>query len=318
MINRRDFVGLTLAAGAGLALTPQFLRAFEQASARVIQRPIPSTGEMLPVIGLGRGSRPADPAALTEVIQTLAANGGRLLDTVHGGMQAQEATGAIAGQLAAPSTPFWSAPLFVAGGDPAAVRAQLETSSTTLRAPTIDLVMVLAYGQPADVLANLAVAREMKQQGRVRYIGVTDLLPPPYVNAPVGPKLESLMRNEPLDFVGFDYCVGDRRAEQSLLPLAQERKIGVLAYFTFDRGRIFRRAGATPLPDWAAEFDAKSWPQFFLKYVVSHPAVTVARTGTTNPQHMLENLGGGIGRLPNDAMRTRMAALVDTWPPNPR
>ena len=92
----------------------------------------------------------------------------------------------------------------------------------------------------------------------------------------------------------------------------------MLAYFTFDRGRIFRRAGATPLPEWAAEFDAKTWPQFFIKYVISHPAVTVARTGTGNPQHMLDNIGGGIGRLPNEATRKRMAELVDTWPPNPR
>ena len=153
----------------------------------------------------------------------------------------------------------------------------------------------------------------MKREGRVRYIGVTDLLPPPFVNAPAGANLESIMRNEPIDFVGFDYSVGDRRAEQTLLPLAQERKIGVLAYFTFDRGRIFRRAGATPLPEWAAEFDAKTWPQFFIKYVASHPAVTVVRTGTSDPKHMLENLGGGMGRLPNEAMRKRMAELIDAF-----
>ena len=89
----------------------------------------------------------------------------------------------------------------------------------------------------------------------------------------------------------------------------------MLAYFTFDRGRIFRRAGATPLPEWAAEFDAKTWPQFFIKYVISHPAVTVARTGTTKAAHMLENLGGGIGRLPDAAMRKRMAKFVDSLPP---
>jgi hypothetical protein len=129
--------------------------------------------------------------------------------------------------------------------------------------------------------------------------------------------LESIMRNEPIDFIGTDYSVGDRRLEETLLPLAQERKIGVMAYFPFDRRRIFERASSTPLPEWAAEFDAKTWAQFFLKYVVSHPAVTVVRTGTTKPAHMLDNIGGGVGRLPSEAMRKRMAELVDALPPTP-
>jgi hypothetical protein len=134
---------------------------------------------------------------------------------------------------------------------------------------------------------------------------------PPFGN------LESIMRNEQLDFVATDYSVGDRRVEQTILPLALERKIGFMAYFTFDRNRFFNRATALPLPEWAAEFDAKTWAQFCLKYVLSHPAVIVARTGTTNAAHMLENIGGGIGRLPNEAMRKRMAELVDALPPTP-
>ena len=125
---------------------------------------------------------------------------------------------------------------------------------------------------------------------------------------PAFAKLESIMRNEPIDFIGTDYSVGDRRVEEKILPLALERKIGVMAYFPFDRGRIFQRASSTPLPEWAAEFDAKTWAQFFLKYVLSHPAVTVVRTGTTKAAHMLDNIGGGIGRLPNEATRKRMAA----------
>jgi hypothetical protein len=125
------------------------------------------------------------------------------------------------------------------------------------------------------------------------------------------------MNNEPLDFVGTDYSLGDRRVEEKILPLAQERKIAFMAYFPFDRRRIFERASTTPLPGWAAEFDAKTWAQFFLKYVLSHPAVTVARTGTTKAAHMLDNIGGGIGRLPNEAMRKRMADLVDSFPPTP-
>src|SRR5581483_5189720 len=153
------------------------------------------------------------------------------------------------------------------------------------------------------------------KEGKVRYIGVHTLLPP--ANFPIGPTgrmLETIMRTEPIDFVGTDYSVGDRRVEATILPLAQEKKIAFMAYFPFDRSRIFERASSTPLPEWASEFDAKTWAQFFLKYVVSHPAVTVARTGTTNPAHMLDDIAGGIGRLPDEAMRKRMAQLVDSLP----
>ena len=157
----------------------------------------------------------------------------------------------------------------------------------------------------------------MKKEGRVRYIGVHHLAWPRTSPDPPFAELEAIMRNEQIDFVATDYHVGDRRAEETILPLALERKIGFMAYFAFDRGRLFKRAGSTPLPEWAAEFDAKTWAQFFLKYVVSHPAVIVARTGTTNAAHMLDNIGGGIGRLPNEAMRKRMAQLVDTFPAPP-
>ena len=316
MISRRRFLGSSLAAGATIGLSAEFLRAFEQSAGKLIQRAVPSSGELLPIIGLGRGSRPADPAALKEVVRTMGNNGGRMIDMTAGGMEAQEAIGASVNELGAQKKTFLSTPLSVRG-NPAAVRAQIEASLAALKVPTIDLAMIIAINT-TDIATNLAVLNEMKKEGRVRYIGVTDLLMPPFVKGPVAPTLQTLMRNESIDFVGFDYCVGDRRAEETLLPLAQERKIGVLAYFTLDRGRLFRRAGSTPLPEWAAEFDAKSWSQFFIKYVISHPAVTVARTGTANPAHMLENLSGGIGRLPNEATRKRMAALVDTWPPNPQ
>jgi aryl-alcohol dehydrogenase-like predicted oxidoreductase len=169
-------------------------------------------------------------------------------------------------------------------------------------------------GSGVDVPMHLAVLREMKKEGRVRYIGVHHLAFPP--NAPMPPfgELESIMRSEPIDFIGTDYSVGDRRLEEKILPLAQERKIAVMAYFPFDRSRIFERASSRPLPEWAAEFDAKTWAQFFLKYVLSQPAVIVARTGTTKAEHMLDNIGGGIGRLPNEATRKRMAELVDALP----
>jgi hypothetical protein len=157
----------------------------------------------------------------------------------------------------------------------------------------------------------------MKKEGKVRYIGVHHLAFPPGGSIPPFRELENAMRNEQPDVVATDYHIGDRRAEETIIPLAQEKKIAFMSYFAFDRGRIFKRIGNTPLPEWAAEFDAKTWAQFCLKYVLSHPAVVVAREGTTNAAHMLDNIGGGIGRLPDEAMRKRMAAFVDALPATP-
>jgi hypothetical protein len=168
----------------------------------------------------------------------------------------------------------------------------------------------------------LAALKEEKKAGRVRYIGVQTI-----VANVQSAQVEAVMRTEPIDFIGVDYDISNRKAEETLLPLARERKIGVIAYFPFNNNtgvscgavsrNLFARVGNRPLPEWAAEFDAKSWAQFFLKYVISHPAVTVARTGTTKPAHMLDNMGGGIGRLPDEAMRKRMAAFIDALPALP-
>jgi len=324
MISRRECLGLSLGAGASLVLTPALLRAFRTPGGKLMQRPIPSTGEMLPVISYG--PRATDGAAMKEILETLCDNGGRVVDVLHGGPPGEQAARAAASELGIQDKFFWTTPLSVsvpvlpgfAGLDPkpdaADVKAALEEKFAAFKVPTIDLVMVASS---ADMPTHLAVLREMKKAGRVRYIGVHHLAFPPSAPIPPFGPLESVMRDETIDFIGTDYSAGDRRLEETILPLAQERKIGVMAYFPFDRRRIFERASSTPLPEWAAEFDAKTWAQFFLKYVVSHPAVTVVRTGTTKAEHMLDNIGGGIGRLPDEAMRKRMAELVDTFPPTP-
>ena len=329
MVNRREFLGTALGAGATLALTPQLLRALQalqQPGGALIQRAIPSSGEMLPIIGLSRGNVPADSAVLKEVLRTLVDNGGRVLDTVHGGPSAEQTAGTIANELGIQNEIFWSTkvsaptPAFGAAApkfDPAAAKAYIEASFARLKVPTIDLIQVRPFD---DVPGYLAVLREMKKEGRVRYIGVTAAFPNQHA------QLEAIMRTEPVDFISVDYAIDNRNVEEKILPLAQERKIGVVACFPFGgnagpgntvTNRLFRRAGTKPLPEWAAEFDAGTWAQFFLKYVVSHPAVTVVRTGTEKAHHMLDNIRGGIGRLPNEAMRKRMAQFVDALPEAP-
>jgi aryl-alcohol dehydrogenase-like predicted oxidoreductase len=324
MINRREFLGIAAGAGATLALPPGLLRALQRPDGRLIQRAIPSSGEMLPVIGLSFSNHAlcADPAALKEVLRTFADNGGRVFDAQHGNAVAEQFHTTVANELGIQDRLFWSTRGTPPGGPggPAqpgqeAVQAHVATLAGRLRAPRLDLVMLPPQGDPR----HLAALKEEKKAGRVRYIGVQVIADPVY------PQLEAVMRNEPIDFIGVDYDIANRaRVEDTILPLAQERKIGVMAFFPFGNNggvscgsgaNLFGRVGNRPLPEWAAEFDATTWAHFFLKYVISHPAVTVARVGTTKAHHMLDNMGGGIGRLPDAATRSRMAALIDALPP---
>src|SRR5687767_14752850 len=325
MINRREFLGMTAGAGATLTLTPDLLRALQQG--QLIQRAIPSSGEKLPVVGLSFSNHVscADAAALREVFKTFVDNGGRVFDAMHGNAASEQFHATVANELGVQDKLFWSTRGIVPGGPggppqpgAATVKPQIDTWLARTKAPRLDLVMVPAAGDPSW----LAALKEEKKAGRVRYVGV-QTISVKFQSA----QLEALMRNEPIDFIGVDFDASNRHVEDVILPLAMERKIGVMAFFPFSNNggtscggmnrNLFARVGSTPLPEWASEFDAKTWAQFFLKYVISHPAVTVARVGTTKAHHMVDNIGGGIGRLPNEATRKRMAAFIDALPPLP-
>lgn len=312
MTNRREFLGIAAGAAAALNLTPRLLAALEPSDGELIQRTIPSSGESLPVIGLGRGNDAVDAGAFKEVLKAFIDKGGKVLDTVHDTVGVGEqiaATSAIT--LKVQDKLFWS----LRGTSPTleALKARIEASFARLKLPKVDLIQVHVS---ADA-THLAHLKDLKKEGRLRYIGVQAGFDQQL------PQLEAMMRSEPIDFIGVRLTIDSRKVEETILPLAQERKIGVLAYFPFGgnigpgnvvSSSLFRRVGATPLPEWAAEFDAKSWGQFFLKYVISHPAVTAVRAGTTKAAHLLDNIGAGIGRLPDEAMRKRMAELVDSLP----
>ena len=306
-MTRRNW--LTLAAGAA-ALRAENL--FGQQ--RLLTRQIPSSGETLPVIGLGSSAtfsqvaKSEDVTALQGVLRTLVENGGTVFDTAPSYGASEEVSGRIAAEAGLTEKIFWATKVNVARqgkADPAAARAQIETSFGRLKKPKIDLIQV---HNVADLPTQLEILKELKSAGRVRYIGVTSTSESQY------PLLIETMKSEPLDFIGVDYAVDNREAETTILPLARDRKIGVLVYVPFGRTRLFRRVGDRPLPEWAAEFDAKSWAQFFLKFVLGHPAVTAVTPATSQPKNMLDNIGGGIGRLPDEAMRKRMSELVDALP----
>lgn len=181
-------------------------------------------------------------------------------------------------------------------------RRQMEASRTLWGVPRFDLMQI---HNMLDWEGHLEVLREMKREGRIRYIGIT---------TSHGRRHDALlraMRKADFDFVQFTYGLHDRDAESQLLPLAAERRMAVIANRPFDGGALFARVQGKPLPDWAAEIDCANWAQVFLKFVVSHPAVTCAIPATSNPAHMLENMGANFGRLPDAALRRRMAQHFD-------
>ncbi len=314
MMNRREWLRLTAAATAGAALTmnPRLLEALRTQT--ILTRPIPSTGEVIPIVGLGSSAtfsqvaRSEDVSALREVLSTLFENGGTVFDTAPSYGASEEVAGDIVNELGARDTVFWATKVNVArsgDADPAAAREQIETSFQRIRKPQIDCIQVHNLG---DIPTQLGILKELKAEGRVRYIGTT------VTNENRYGELAAVMRNEPLDFIGVDYAVDNTEAENMIFPLAQERGIAVMVYVPFGRTRLWNRVSGREVPEYAAEFGANSWAQFFLKFVLSHPAVTVVTPATSNPRNMLDNLGGGMGAMPDAAMRRRMIATVDALP----
>jgi len=313
MITRREWLQALMGAGAAWMLDRRPALA---ADSRLITRAIPRTGERLPIVGLGSSAtfsqvaRSEDLTALRAVIEKMVGLGGTVFDTAPAYGASEEVAGRIAQELGVAQRLFWATKLNVAGwgggsADPAAARRQLETSFSRSGKPVIDLIQVHNMG---DVRTQLPILRELKEKGRVRYIGVTTTFEGHY------DALVQTMRKEPLDFIGTDYAVDERHAEQTILPVAQDQGIAVLVYQPFGRRRLWSRVAGRKLPDWAAEFDAHSWAQFFLKYVASHPAVTAVTPATSKPAHMADNMGGAMGRLPDAAMRKRMIEFVEALP----
>jgi aryl-alcohol dehydrogenase-like predicted oxidoreductase len=308
-LSRRSLLGW----GAGASTLPFFARLIGQES--MVTKPIPSSGEELPVIGLGSAATFAEAAQakevadLREVMKILVERGGKVFDTAPDYGASEEVAGRIASEASITNRIFWATKVNAASkngpANRAAAKAQIERSFRRIRKRRIDLIQVHNLG---DVLTHLKLLKDLKAQGRVRYIGVTTTLSSQYND------LIQIMKSEPLDFVGINYAVDDREVEKTILPMAGDRKFAVLAYSPFGRTRLFRRVDGKPLPDWAAGFDAKTWAQFFLKFVVSHPSITAATPATSQAKNILDNIGGGIGKLPDEATRKRMAAFVDALP----
>jgi aryl-alcohol dehydrogenase-like predicted oxidoreductase len=317
--SRREALKLGVFAGAGLAFggwpSLPFADAAEQQQLALITKPIPSSGQRIPVVGVGTNAygvtTPEQKAPLRDVLKRLPELGGSVVDTAHGygGGNSERVIGELVKELANRDRIFLVTKVST-GGDLAAGKAQMEESFRRLQTDKVDGLLVHNLGG-VDVL--MPVFQEWKQAGKVRYVGISTSSDGQY--AP----LMEFMRKYPLDIIQVDYSLGNRGAvDVGLLALAQERGTAVMVNVPFGGRRgastNFARLATVPVPGWAQEADIKSWPQYFLKYVVSHPAVTVAIPGTRSLAHLEDNQGAARGRLPDAATRKRMEEFWDTLP----
>lgn len=238
---------------------------------------------------------------LLPVLQAFFDHGGRLIDSSPMYGTAERVIGGMLGRLKGREALFSATKVWIYGQ--ALGRRQMESSRKLWGVPRFDLMQI---HNMLDWEGHLEVLREMKRAGNIRYLGITTS------HGRRHDELLRAMRKADFDFVQFTYGLHDRDPENQLLPLAAERRMAVIANRPFDGGALFERVRGKPLPDWAGEIDCASWAQFFLKFVVSHPAVTCAIPATSNPAHMLENMGANFGRLPDAALRIRMARHFDS------
>jgi diketogulonate reductase-like aldo/keto reductase len=278
-------------------------------AAPIMTRPIPSSGERLPVVGLGTAWKydshtHSQPDPLAEVVRTLVAGGGSVVDTASDYGAAETRLGEVLAANGLHPHVFIATKLET----DELTQEALQGSLRRLGISKIDLMQVHNVGRSGQSLKAL---RDWKAQGLVRYIGITTSTTRAF------DAVEAVMRREKPDFVELNYSLGDRWAERRLLPAAYELGVATVIDTPFGgledaRGNLFRAVQTKPLPDWAREFDAASWAQFFLKYLLANGAVTVVIPGTANPEHMRDNLAAGRGRLPDPAMRQRMAQFIDS------
>ena len=273
----------------------------------IAARPIPASGEMLPVIGLGtyqsfdvgRGASERDP--LKEVLRLFVRQGGKLVDSSPMYGPSESVVGDLATELGITPQLFMATKVWTSGRE-AGIR-QMEESLTRMKVPRMDLMQIHNL---LDWKTHLGTLQQWKAAGRIRYIGITHYHFGAYA------ELERLMRTKDFEFVQFNYSIAERDAEERILPLARDLGIAVIVNRPFAQASLFSRVRGKDMPAWAAEFDCKSWGHFFLKYILSHPAVTCIIPATGKPQHLLDNMGAGVGKLPDESTRRKMAAFMDS------
>ena len=303
--HRRTVMKAGAVVGASMLLDPASILAQSQS---LLQKKIPSSGEAIPIIGIGTARRYEDVKSetekvpLRETIRQFQALGGKVIDSSPSYGTAETVVGELVEGLKVRDSLFLATKVSLRKeGREEGVR-QIEESFKRYRTDTIDLI---AVHNLRDTDTQLALLREMKQAGRIRYVGITTSFPKQYG------EFEQVMKKEKLDFIQVDYALDNRETGKRIIPLAGDRGMGVMINLPFGRGRLFKAVQGKSLPEWAKEIDCQSWAQFFLKYIVAHPAVTCAIPGMAQPKYVADNLGAARGRLPDEAMRRKMEQFID-------
>jgi aryl-alcohol dehydrogenase-like predicted oxidoreductase len=297
---------ILLAAGSALLpLRPASSFGQTPAPAHMNTRPVPSTGEALPVVGCGTwrtfdvGDNAQAQAALADVLRILFDNGGSVIDSSPMYGSSEAVAGAVLTRIGGHRRAFVATKVWTEGRD--AGIAQMDESMRRLQQPRIDLMQVHNL---LDWRTQLATLREWKAQGRIRYLGITHYTSGAFAD------VEAVMRSETIDFVQINYAADDRSAEERLLPLARERGIGVIVNQPFGGGGLLGKLKGQPVPEWSREIGCTTWAQLLLKFVLAHPAVTCVIPGTGRPEYMRDNVRAGFGSYPDQSMQQRIAAAV--------
>jgi diketogulonate reductase-like aldo/keto reductase len=299
LLSRRQLLRAGVG-GAALALIGE--RAMGQS---ILRKPIPRSGELLPVIGLGTwqtfdvGAGLAERAPLKEVLREFVQRGGSVIDSSPMYGRSETVSGEIAAELGIHKQLFVATKVWISGRD-AGIR-QMEESFRRLRVTKIDLMQVHNL---VDYRTQLTTLRKWRDAGRIRYLGVT------HYHAGAYAELARVLATEELDFVQLNYSLSERDAEERLLPLAAEKRIAVLVNRPFAGSALFEHARGKTLPPWAKEIGCTSWAQYFLKFIIAHPAVTCAIPATSKVSHLIDNMQAGSGPLPNARMRAQMVRYL--------
>lgn len=299
-MNRRETI--LLLTSLGLLPISGWLTMEKQLS----KRKIPSTGEELPCVGIGTwqtfdvGTSALERTPLKEVLRTFIEENASVVDSSPMYGASEKVVGDLSQELHINNTLFIATKVWITGKEEGI--NQMNNSFSLLKREVIDLLQIHNL---VDWQTHLTTLRKWKEQGKIRYIGLTH-----YTDS-AHDIVASIIKKEPVDFIQVNYNLLDRHAEEQLLPLAREKKVAVLINRPFEEGALFARVKGKVLPEWAAEFECTSWAQFFLKYILANPAVTCVIPGTSKVTHLLDNLQAGKGKLPDNSIRKKMIQLID-------
>lgn len=307
-LSRRQLIKLLGTTGAGFSIFGNTMAKHLSLtqSAAMLTRAIPSTGELLPIVGLGSwiqfdvDDNSSERKTLEEVLKTMQEKGGKLIDSSPMYGKSEKVIGDLAKETGLSDKLFYATKVWTRGEQEGI--SQMKESMQKMRRTKMDLMQIHNL---VDWKTHIRTLQKWKAQGLIRYIGIT------HYTTTAHQQLEDIIKTKVVDFAQFNYSIGIRNAEDSLLKTAKDNGVAVIINEPFESGALFSKVKGKALPPWAADYDINSWGQFFLKYILSHPAVNCVIPGTSNPKHAADNMGAGYGKLPDAKGREKMAIYFD-------